>query len=231
MNTTRYFMLLGATLLSIANANDAFAENDLSVDMRIQTVYNEDSSYDGFSDYERMLTFHLAVGHELAAVPGLRASIAYQKSMPVHDGNRFSGDLELDWQQYHFLALIDWGPTLWEIFRPYVRLGGGYALNTLTATTPEHSFHDWAHDIGYTGSVGFEALLGGKKLRENLGLSFAILGQFGYQGQTGADFGELSIDEDTLGEDDPWSRADLSVGTLNTSGLFWDLGFGVRLAF
>lgn len=231
MNTTRYFMLLGATLLSILSAGDAFAENDLTVDIRIQTAYNEDRSYDAFSDGDTLSTFHLAVGHELAAIPGLRTSIAYQVRMPDHDGSRFSGDLELDWQQYHFLGLVDWGPTLWEIFRPYARLGGGYALNTLTATTPERHFNDKTHDIAYTGSVGFEALLGGKKLGDSLGISFAILGQFGYQGQTGADFGELSRDEDTLGEDDPWSRADLSVGTLNTSGLFWDLGLGIRFDF
>ena len=133
----------------------------------------------------------------------------------------------------------DWGPRLWGFFRPSARVAAGYAWSHLqidtpdTQSTPERE--DWAHDFVASASlgVGVEYRFGGSgpvgqpELRSNqwtLGLGL----RGGYMWQTEATFDEMGIDEDQLSEEDPWTRAEASAGSLDLGGPLFEFLFSLR---
>ena len=228
INQRRMKLLFVASVLCVlgASAPAAATQYDLIADVRIQTSYVEDASYDAVAEDDILSSFHLGVGYGLESVlPGLRTYFIYETALnePM---DRLGESTRIEWGQHVFLLAGEWGPELWGFLRPYARVGIGYALQTLDLSTDGASatMYDYAHDFAYTGSAGFEAFW---KLE---GVTLAFMGQFGYRGQTESEFDELRYDADDL-PDDGFEREELSVGTIDTNALFWDLGVGVRFAF
>lgn len=193
------------------------------VELRVPTRYATDASFDALSDDNAVTTAQLGAGYDLSrwTVDGLRAYLLY--SSVVEDVDRFSGTVGLAWTQYQFLAAADWGPTLWQVLRPSVRLGGGYSLQEIELDIDTGQRDDFAHDVIGFGAVGVTALTPPGLVA--LG-QFGLSTQVGYSIQTAATFDELDS-EDGGG----WDRRDIVLGDLDTDGVFWDVGATWQYAF
>ncbi len=200
----------------------AFSEEpELLFELRVPSYYPTDSSFDAFSDDDNYTGGMLGAGYDLGelTVPGLRAYLLYFGGGA--DQERFDGDLDLTWSRNLFVAAADYGPTLWDVLRPSARIGAGYALQALEVDTATSIKDDYAHDFVGLGSLGFElstprGMLGSVRL--------SLLGEFGYQLQTTATFDELES-----GGSGDFEVQEASFGDLNTNGVFWDLGVGLRV--
>jgi hypothetical protein len=197
--------------------------SELIFELRTPSFYPTDASFDALSDDDAYSGGMLGAGYDIGrlTVPGLRAYVLYFGGGT--DKERFDGALDMSWSRNLFLAAADFGPELYDFFRPSARLGAGYALQWLEFSTTGSPREDYAHDLVGLGSLGFEfftpeGFLGSVRL--------SFLGEVGYQAQTTATFDEFGADS---GEDDPWQRQEASFGELSTNGLFWDLGIGVRI--
>jgi hypothetical protein len=200
----------------------AFSEEpELLFELRVPSFYPTDSSFDAFSDDDHYTGGMLGAGYDIGSftVPGLRAYLLYVGGGA--DQSRFNGDLELSWTRNLFMAAADWGPELWGVFRPSARVGAGYALQALEVDTATSIKDDYAHDIVGLGSVGFEVSTPKKMFS---GVQLSILGEFGYQAQTNATWDELEG-----GGNGGFETQEASLGDLNTNGVFWDLGLGLRV--
>ncbi len=203
---------------------------DLIVDLRMQSHYLNDDSIFAVKDNDVVGYSHLSVGHALDSVlPGLRVYFSFETAL-TEEVNRLGGSLTSDWGHWNFMLSADYGMDLWGWLRPSVRAGAGYALQSLTLTrSGDDPLEDYAHDFAYTGSVGLEALWRVTEPSAG-GFTLAFMTQFGYFGQTEAEFDELSRSDDDT-PDDGFAREDVAVGSIDTSGLFWDIGIGIRLDF
>jgi hypothetical protein len=196
---------------------------ELIFELRALSFHPTDSSFDALSDDDTYTGGMLGAGYDIGrlTVPGLRAYLLYFGGGT--DIERFDGDLDMSWSRNLFMAAADFGPELFCFFRPSARLGVGYALQELDFETSGASRDDYAHDLVGLGSIGLEFFTP----KDFLGpLRFSLIGEFGYQAQTQASFDEFSAEH---AEDDPWVRQEASLGELNTDGLFWDLGVGIRM--
>ncbi len=194
---------------------------ELLFELRGQTHYVSDDSFDALSDTSDHGGGLLGVGYALGEVlPGLRAHLLYAGGDA--STRRFDGAVDLNWERLLFMAAADWGPEFYGTVRPYARLGAGYALQYLELETTGSPKDDHAHDLAALGSVGLEAYTP----RDFLGrFRLGLIGQFGYIAQTTATFDELDADGD-----DEWERDQAAMGDLDTNGLFWDIGLGLRVA-
>ncbi len=195
---------------------------ELHVELRLPSYLTSDPSFDALSDDEQYTGGLLAVGYDLdkwTRVPGLRGYLAYAGG--GLSPSRFDGQMQLDWNRALFMAMADWGPQLWGFVRPSVRLGAGYALQSLDVTTTGATKSDYAHDLAGLGSLGLEVstphpLWGSMRL--------GLTGEFGYLAQTTATFDELG------GSSGGWNRQEAALGDLNANGWFWDVGVGLSFA-
>ena len=198
--------------------------NELIAEFRGPTFYATDSTFDAVSDDDTYSDAMLGVGYDLGerTVPGLRGLFLFHGGGLSQD--RFQGATQLDWHRNLFLVGADWGPELWGVFRPAVRLGAGYALQNLEVNTTGPTRDDYAHDLAGLGQVTFAL----STPRDWLGpVSVGFIGGLGYLAQTSATFDEL---EAGYGGEDPWTYEQADLGEINASGVFWDLGVSVRLA-
>jgi hypothetical protein len=131
--------------------------------------------------------------------------------------DRFEGRTSFNWTRGLYMLGVQYGP--WEIgtFRPVARIAGGYSTQRLQVDTTQPVMSDRVHDAVGMGSLGFE-LLTPRSLITGAPIRLGLVGQVGYIAQTQAEFDELS------GAEDDWAREPLDIGTLPTSGPFWDVG-------
>jgi hypothetical protein len=195
---------------------------ELIFELRGQSFYTRDASFHALSDDQLHGGGHLSAGIDLGAwtVPGLRGHLVYMGGGV--DRSRFDDLVEFDWRRDVFMVAADWGPELWGVFRPSVRLGAGYAMQNLDVNSGGSTLEDRTHDLAALGAVGLEFYT----RRGYLGAArIGFIGNFGYMAQTAATFDELEADSD-----DDFERQPVNFGALNTNGLFWDIGLGLRWA-
>ncbi|MFW6057707.1 MAG: hypothetical protein ACOC9W_02515, partial [Persicimonas sp.] len=179
-------------------------QHELIFELRGQTHYVDDDSFDALSDTSDYGGGMLGVGYGLGDVlPGLRGYLLYAGGDA--STRRFDGAVDLNWERLLFMAAADWGPEFYGTVRPSVRLGAGYALQYLELETTGSPKDDYAHDLAGLASVGLEVytprgFFGRPKDFLNR-LRLGLIGEFGYLTQTTATFDELDADGD-----DEWSR-------------------------
>lgn len=208
---------------SLAEPDRSF---DLIFDMRVLAQYPQDDSFDALSETNTLNNLQLGFGHALDGVfPGLRGYFLYETSLHTTP-NLFNESIETSWSQNYFMLAAEWGPTLWDFFRPYARLAGGYALQSFSVDLGDTLLGDYTHDVAFSGSLGFEGFF---KLGQVGGADFygAVITEVGYRGQTVAEFDELTPEDD----DSAFPTEAVNLGELHTNGVFWDLGIGIRMAF
>lgn len=216
--------------------SEAYAQGSqkgLLVDLRLGSSYAEDDSFDALADNDAIGLYQLGIGYDLTElVPGLRAFFIYEVNLPESESTRrFGGSALLDWRRHRFMALGDYGWEFFGFLRPAARLGAGYSLQTLDADLGNQPImSDNAHDFVVQASAAAEAGWEVGKIA-GIPLQLSLVGQFGYQFQTEAEFDELAFDEDAYSGSDPWDRQGLALGSVDTNGFFWDLGVGFRFGF
>ncbi|MGM0559206.1 MAG: hypothetical protein ACQEVA_22665 [Myxococcota bacterium] len=134
---------------------------------------------------------------------------------------RFSGQTDFDWTRGLYMLGAQYGPWEFGTFRPLARLAAGYSTQRLAVSTSQPTMSDRTHDLAGMGSIGFEWLTP-RGFIKGAPMRLGLLGQVGYLAQTSAEFDDLNSESD-----DDWSRAALDLGTLPTSGVFWDLGINL----
>jgi hypothetical protein len=212
--------IVGTGLLG---ATDAFA-SELALELRVNTQYVTDPSFDALSDENYTVGTQLAIGYDLslAGIPGLRAYLLFDGT--GQDQSRFNNALDLTWERTALMLAADYGPDLWGFFRPSARIGAGYVTQGLEVYTSGRNLTDRAHDFGALGALGFELYVPYSEAFSRA--TFGLTGQLGYFFQTRATFDGLTAEQD---DNDPWIREPVDFGTLNTNGLFWNLGLVVRI--
>lgn len=232
-NSAACLMVVAGILgVSFAPADGRAAEKDDEIILEVQSfsLHTVSDSVDAISNDGMFEGISLGLGYDLSnyVVSGLRGYVLFDATGETTE--RFDGVVNLDWERQVYMLGADYGPDLWGMFRPSVRLGLGYATQSfqvqsggLTGST----YNDRAHDLAALGAVGAELYIpyatkveGGSIFKRfTLGLS----GHVGYMVQTAAEFDELKV------TDDSWQHASLNVGELNLNGVYWNLGLLVRV--
>ncbi len=224
--------LLTLAIVAIAGAGvlpaAAFAD-ELVAESRVQTSYPVDTSYDYVSSRNALSEWAFGVGWEFDALAGLRTLLLFQSVVGRVDESAFAGDFDTGWGRQKVLGGLEWGFDIARYVRPYVRGGVGYSHQFLELYTDGPRRKDHAHDVAGFGSGGVNL---------TLPLPFGGIGvtsQVGYLFQTAATFDEMRFDRDQFDDEyedeDPWQRQESSVGSLDTNGIFWDLGLHARVEF
>lgn len=239
-------IILGATLLaSPASAQeDAAAElsvrqtpraptiawsqqSAMFVTLRSATATTPDASFDAISEKSGYVGPQLEVGVDLgeAVLPGLRGYAIYSGG-GYPQRARLGGELELTWSRQMLMLAADYGPELWGVFRPSLRLGGGYSLQSLETDIRGVTRHGFAH-----GLVGFGALnLALYTPRGLLGrMQVGLVAEYGGLLQTGASFEDMEQPEGH--SDGDWTHQQASLGELRGSGQFVTAGAELRIDF
>ena len=229
----RYLVSL-TILFTVALVSNTASADEIGLEVDVGTNYASDSSYDAIDDND----YHGRFGANLSyqserLVPDLEMLFLFQRAIGDRRVNRFSSAYTSEWQQRRFMLGADYGPTLFGFLRPSARLGAGWAMQTLEVRTTGPTLQDRAHDFVAFGALGLGARfrLAGQ---EGSRLKAVVLGlqtHYGYMYQTEATFDQLAASSDAYPEDDPWTRQSSALGSLSTSGLFWDMGVSMRFAF
>ncbi|MBA2664371.1 MAG: hypothetical protein H0U74_18930 [Bradymonadaceae bacterium] len=225
-------LLVAASVLGAAQAPAVAHAGELIVEGRINTTFITDTSFDALSNENHVVGTWLGVGYDLGAyvLPGFRAYVLLDSTGLSRE--RFNGALSMDWSRQVLMAAADYGPDLWGFFRPSVRVGAGWATQSLTLASANPSVHDRTHDLAATAALGFELYVpytndpAGPPLFNTI--TFGLGGHFGYMAQTTANFNDLRADDDAYADSDPWQRAGSNFGELDIDGLYWNLGLVVR---
>jgi len=217
----------------VVSAAAPIAADELLTEIRGHASYPFHSSFDLVSDRNVISGFDFGAGWQFDGVPGLRTLVVFQTTAPGRlDSALFGGETQIEWGRQRVLGVLDFGVSPWVWFRPFVRGGLGYAHQFLAVHSAGPRLKDNAHDLAGFGSGGlnfeFPMSFGG----------FGVSSEVGYTFQTPATFDELRHDRKAFEEEfedeeegDPWTREHSSLGTLNTNGVFWDIGIHLRLAF
>lgn len=170
---------------------------------------------------------------ELVDVDGLHAYGAY--GWAGTGGSRLGGDYAFQWNRNLFLAGAEYGYHLTPAIRPFARVTVGVAGQRL-AVTPESgsTFSQRRFQFVTRDSLGFEFRTpfsrpdsaGSRPLALSENVSVGLTVQTGYLWQPQTSFGSLTA---PTGEDDPWRRSGLDVGTVDASGWFWAFGGTLRI--
>lgn len=226
------WMVVAGLVSVFAPAIGRAAEKDdeLILEVLALSLYAPSDSVDAVSDDGWLEGISLGLGYDLTnyVAPGLRGYVLFDAIGESKE--RFDGGVNLDWSRQVVMLAGDYGPDLWGMFRPSVRLGLGYATQGLQVQSGGASgakYHDRTHDLAALGAVGFELYIpystqevGGSIFKRfTVGLS----GHVGYMLQTTAEFDELEA------ADDAWQHAPLNVGGLDMDGVYWNLGLAVRV--
>jgi hypothetical protein len=194
----------------------------LVLSMRSATFDLSDESFEAFGD-DDYTSGQVEVGYGLgeSLLPGLRGFVIYSGG-GIGTRRLFGGELRMDWRRDLFMLAAGWGPELWGFFRPSVRLGGGYALQSVEMETSGPKMTDYAHDL-----AGFAAISVEFFTPENFLGAFrlGLLVESGYLAQTSANFDEFSRDGDG------WTQQEAALGDLSASGEFFNIGVGLTLPF
>lgn len=214
-HTTAICALLALTVPAVASADEIFAS------LGTTTAYYTHHSFDAISESNAMPRLELVAGVGLESLPNLRFLLSYGTTFPVL-ANRFAGDLDARWEQHRLLAHAEYGLPIGQYVRPFARLGVGYAQQKYTLLRDVGpDLRDFAHDLAAQASVGVA-------LRFPLSFgAIGLLADVGYDVQTNATFDELrhkrkAFEERYEPDDDPWTREQASVGSLQTHGFAWN---------
>lgn len=201
--------------------------SELALELRINTHYVTDPSFDALSDENHTVGAQLAIGYDLSALglPGLRSYLVYEGT--GQNTSRFNRSLDLQWERTNLMIAADYGPDLFSFLRPSVRLGAGYVTQSLMVSSSGPDHFDRAHDFGAFAALGFEAYIPFSNTFSRV--TFGLNGQYGYNWQTEATFDNLRAGDDAYDEEDPWQRQGVDFGTLQTRGQFWNIGFVARI--
>lgn len=229
------FLAALATLL----ISDLASANGVIVEMDVQVTQVNDASFDLIESDDYLSSVSLGGGYMLSQiVPGLTVLGLFQSSVrAVEQGERLGRSPLLEWSQQRFMVAAEYGPELFGFFRPFARVGGGYALQSMTLNTSDGALFDYAHDLAGFGALGVEVFVPTAHLANSPDtawlskLKVGLHGQYGYTLQSTAQFDELRVDEDSLSESDPWQRDPVNVGTLSADGMFWSFGALARWSF
>jgi len=201
-------------------------ENALFLALRSTTYATPDASFDALGSKTGYLGAQFEVGVDLgeALLPGFRGYLIYSGG-GYPDRARFGGELELSWERHMVMVAADYGPELWGIFRPSVRLGGGYSLQTLQTDISGITRTGHAHGVAGFGSVNLELFTPKGFLgRAQVGLVV----EYGGMLQTGATFDEMEAPDGSEGD---WTHQQASMGELRGSGSFATAGAELRINF
>ncbi|CAN0521951.1 unnamed protein product [Laminaria digitata] len=230
----RYVATLSILMLSICASSVASAD-ELGVELDMGTVYTSDQAYDLFDDNDYYGDFGAGLSYSTERlIPEIELLALYERSLgAARSESRFSGALQTRWIQRRFMVGADYGPTFFGFLRPSARVGAGWAMQTLRVNTTGAQLKDRAHDLVAFGALGLGARFRvptdpSSRVRS---VTFGVETHYGYMYQTEATFDQLRADRDAYDEDDPWTRQDVSLGGVDTGGLFWDLGLSLRLGF
>lgn len=201
-------------------------------DLRLGQNDVDDEGIFAVSDSNILSTLELGVGYDFAEwVPGLRGYFTYETLIKEGGVDRFNGAALLDWRRDRVMLVADYGREFYGFLRPSVRVGAGYSLQMIKAEFGNQptEFGE-SHGFAAQGAGALEAswhigFLG------NFSVVLSAIGQLGYQLQTTASFDDLTFEDDAFDSDDPWTREGIALGSIDTDGVFWDLGVGVRVGF
>ena len=225
-------VLMGATSAAAQGADSPEANPDTGTEAeRTWTGHGLGLTLRAGSQYENDPAFD-AVHTESAFPVGAAVEVDYRLDYLGLDGlavfasgrwtgqssKRFNGATEFDWSRGLYLLGAQYGPWEFGTFRPLLRLAGGYSTQRLVLNSTQPSMSDRVHDVAGLGSVGFEWLTP-RSLISGAPIRLGVVGQVGYLAQSQAEFDGLRSEQD-----DDWAREALDVGTLPTSGVFWDVG-------
>lgn len=201
-------------------------ESALLATVRSATYETPHDSFDAFGGDATYTGVQVEVGYDFGAalLPGLRGYIIY--SGGGHPSiSRFDGALDLKWRRDLVMAAVDFGPELWGVFRPSLRVGGGYSLQTLKTEV-----HKTARTGRVPGAAGFGAVnLALYTPREFLGSAqVGLVVEAGGMLQTGATFDNMEENGSTGGD---WTHKQASLGELNASGRFATVGVELNISF
>jgi hypothetical protein len=205
-----------------ADASSTWTGHGVGLAVRTGSQYETDPAFDGLGDANAFPVggaVELDYRLDYLGLDGLTTFASARWT--GRSSQRFSGSTDFAWSRGLYLLGAQYGP--WELgtFRPLVRLAAGYSTQRLEVSTSQPTMSDRAHDFAGLGSIGFEWLTP-RDFIKGAPMRLGLVGQVGYLAQTSADFDELRSDND-----DDWSRASLDLGTLPTSGVFWDLGINI----
>lgn len=215
--------LIAASLVSLSGAS-AFADGPVA-EIGVSTTYYADSSFDALSEGNAQSALGLTGGWQFDRLGGLR--LLATAEFTGRDSTRFGGDFDASWGKQNILALAEYGLEIWPWFRPYVRAGAGYVHQFLAVQSVDPRLKDHAHDLSARGALGLDFSI------PFVGGALGLGGQFGYDYQTPANFDELRHDRDAFEakyspDEDPWTREQADLGSLNLHGLFWTVGMNIR---
>ncbi|AWV90243.1 hypothetical protein DN745_13255 [Bradymonas sediminis] len=240
--------MLGATLMSApASAQEAVSaepaeatikmreptptltwsqEDAIIINIRSATYDTPDDSFDAFGSDANYMAGQIEVGYDLGAIllPGLRGYLIYSGG-GFEKQSRFNGALDLGWRRDMVMVAADYGPELWGFFRPSLRLGGGYSVQTLDTTIDGIERQDRGHGAAGFGALSLEFFTP-KGFLSNVQVGVVV--EAGGLLQTNATFDEMEVDG---GEDDGWAHEQTSLGTLKASGKFVTAGAEVIVSF
>lgn len=200
--------------------------NALIATMRSATYDTPSDSFDAFGNDAIYIAAQFEVGYDFgdALLPGLRGYMIYSAG-GYSTRSRFDGALDLRWRRDLVMAAADFGPELWGVFRPSLRLGGGYSLQTLKTEIHNTARTGRAHGAAGFGSVNLElytpkGFLG----RAQVGVVVEAGGML----QTGATFDTM---KESGSGDGGWTHEQASLGELNASGRFVTAGAELIINF
>ncbi len=225
-------LVAGILGVSFAPADSWAAEKDdeLVLEVRGFSLYAPSDSVDAISDDGLLQGVSLGLGYDLTnyVVPGLRGYVLFDAM--GESKARFDGAANLEWSRQVVMLAADYGPDLWGMLRPSVRLGLGYATQKLqmqSEGSTDSRYEDHTHDLAALGAVGFELYFpystdeeGGSIFKR---FTLGVGGHVGYMFQTVAEFDELEATGDS------WQRAPMNFGELDVNGVYWNLGLVVRV--
>lgn len=226
---------LGA-LLILTDSEEARADQ-LGLEIDFGSTRVNDASYDAFDGDGTHGSMNLGVSYAPSAlVEGLELVALYQRNLFEGTSHRFDSAMRLNWAQRRLMLGVDWGTMIARVLRPSVRLGAGYSLQSLEVLTSGQPLYDNAHGFTAFGALGLGARIpvsAASDPDQSLvdRVSLGLQAHYGYQFQTEATFDQLRASENAYAEDDPWTRQDVSLGSVNTSGLFWDCGASLHFSF
>lgn len=225
-----------SALLILTDSQEARADQ-LGLELNLGSTRTSDANFDAFDANATYGNMNFGVSWAPdALVEGLEFVALYQRNLTEGTTDRFGGSMRLDWEQRRLMLGVDWGVMVARILRPSIRVGAGYSLQSLEVRTSGLSIYDNAHGVSALGALGLGARIpigAANDPSQSLinRVSLGLQAHYGYQFQTEATFDQLRADKDAYGEDDPWTRQDVNLGSVDTSGRFWDCGASLYFAF
>lgn len=151
----------------------------------------------------------------------------------------FEGGYRFGWSRGLYVVGADWGYRFGDIFRPYVRLTGGVAVQNLQMDAPGTvSASQRTANFATKNSVGAELHVPYDRADADPNFAFskhAVIGistQVGFLAQTDASFAALRPGESTDADDSTrWNRSGYDLGALEVGSWFWDVGLFAEYRF